>query len=146
MATASEKTTRERGGEESSRPAAESAGSRPLAAAVLAWLVPGAGHLFLGRRARAALFAVLVVTMFAIGIALEGRLHDVVAGRPLSWAASFGSMGSGVLYLGLRFVAGYEGDVAGAGFEYGTAFLLTAGLMNLLLVLDAWDIAHGRKD
>ena len=43
-------------------------------------------------------------------------------------------------------LAGYDGDPIGAGYEYGTVFLLTAGLMNLLLVLDAWDIATGKKE
>ena len=57
-----------------------------------------------------------------------------------------GSMGMGVPYFVLRFVMHYAGDITSAGFEYGTAFLLSAGLMNLLLVLDAWDIATGRKE
>jgi hypothetical protein len=48
--------------------------------------------------------------------------------------------------LGLRFLLHYEGNVMAAGFEYGTAFLLTAGLMNWLLVFDAWDIARGYKE
>ena len=52
----------------------------------------------------------------------------------------------GVPYFVLRYVLHYQGDVISAGYEYGTAFLLTAGLMNLLLVLDAWDIALGKKE
>jgi hypothetical protein len=43
----------------------------------------------------------------------------------------------------LRFVLGYEGDVRSVGFEYGSTFLITAGLMNLLLVFDSWDVARG---
>jgi hypothetical protein len=54
-------------------------------------------------------------------------------------------MGMGLAYFVLRFLVGYEGDLVAAGYEYGTAFLLTAGLMNWLLVLDCWDIAVGRK-
>ncbi len=54
-------------------------------------------------------------------------------------------MGMGVPYFLLRLVFGYHGDLLSATYEYGSAFLLTAGLMNLLVVLDAWDIAHGRK-
>ncbi|MCB1036578.1 MAG: hypothetical protein KDD47_22325, partial [Acidobacteria bacterium] len=59
--------------------------------------------------------------------------------------ATMASMGMGFAYFGLRLVVGYAGQVSSAGYEYGGAFLLTAGLMNLLLVLDCWDIAHGRK-
>ena len=51
-----------------------------------------------------------------------------------------------VSYLLLRFVVGYSGDIVASGYEYGTAFLLTAGLMNWLLVLDCWDIVLGRKE
>ena len=54
-------------------------------------------------------------------------------------------MGMGLPYFGLRFIFGYQGSVVAAGYEYGSAFLLTAGLMNLLLVLDTWDILRGRK-
>jgi hypothetical protein len=59
--------------------------------------------------------------------------------------ASYASMGSGLLYLIAR-AAGPLGNVASATFEYGSTFTLTAGLMNLLLVLDCYDIANGRKD
>ena len=55
-------------------------------------------------------------------------------------------MGMGLPYFLLRYLAGYTGEVIAPGYEYGTAFLLTAGLMNLLLVLDAWDIARGKKE
>jgi hypothetical protein len=51
----------------------------------------------------------------------------------------------GAPYFILRWGTGYQGEIEGAGFEYGSAFILTAGLMNLLLVLDALDIARGRK-
>jgi hypothetical protein len=55
-------------------------------------------------------------------------------------------MGMGFLYFLLRYALHYQGNIAGAGYEYGTAFLLTGGLMNLLLVLDAWDIVRGKKE
>ena len=55
-------------------------------------------------------------------------------------------MGMGTPYFVLRYGLHYQGNVMGAGYEYGTAFLLTAGLMNLLLVLDAWDIVRGKKE
>jgi len=55
-------------------------------------------------------------------------------------------MGTGALYFALRYIVGYTGDVQSGGYDYGTAFLVTAGLMNLLLVLDVWDIMAGRKE
>jgi len=111
----------------------------------LGWVLPGAGHFFLGRRARGLLFATIVLASVGIGVALQGKLYTTVPGHPLSFLATLASMGMGAPYFLLRFLFGYQGDVTGLGYEYGTAFLLTAGLMNLLLVLDVADIARGLK-
>lgn len=120
--------------------------ANPWLAAAFAWLVPGGGHLFLGRWGRAAAFLVLVLLSLAIGCQLDGKLPLVFGGSLLATLGTLGCMGSGVAYFVLRFGFGYEGTVEAAGYEYGSAFILTAGLMNLLLILDAWDIARGLKE
>lgn len=118
----------------------------PWVAAVVGWLVPGAGHWYLGRRGRALAFLGLVAASLALGLALHGNLYRPLPGQPLTYLATLGCMGMGLPYFLLRYLAGYSGEVIAPGYEYGTAFILTAGLMNLLLVLDAWDIALGKKD
>ncbi len=118
---------------------------RPLVAALLAWAVPGLGHLYLGRRGRAIAFCVIVLIALATGLALEGNLYSVVPGQPLSFFATLGCMGMGMPYFVARWAFGYTGDLEGPGYEYGSAFILTAGLMNLLLILDSLDIARGMK-
>ena len=120
-------------------------GASPVAAALLAWAVPGLGHLRLGRYGRAVAFCVIVLITLATGLALDGNLYRVVPEQPLSLFATVGCMGVGAPYFIARWVFGYEGDLEGAGYEYGSAFILTAGLMNLLLILDALDIARGMK-
>lgn len=115
-------------------------------AVVAAWLVPGAGHLLLGRKGRAAAFLVIVMAALLVGLALDGNLYRVEPERPLTLLLTLGSMGLGGPYLFLRFVAGYAGQVVAPGFEYGSAFIVTAGLMNMLLVLDVLDIVRGRKE
>jgi len=117
----------------------------PYLAAFLAWLIPGLGHVYVKRRRRGVAFFLLIVAAIGIGCALLGNLYRPVANQPLSLLATLGAMGMGLPYFILRY-AGYTGDIVAPGYEYGTAFLLTAGLMNLLLVLDAWDIARGKKD
>jgi hypothetical protein len=119
---------------------------RAVGLAAVAWLIPASGHFLLGRRLRAFAFLLIVATAFAIGLQLEGNLHRFVGGQPLSVLATLGAMGSGIAYLAARFGFGYAGDPLGPTFEYGTIFLLSAGLMNLLLVLDVWDIATGAKE
>jgi hypothetical protein len=120
--------------------------ANPMLCCVLAWLVPGAGHLYLRRWRRGILFLVLVMAALALGVGLEGKLWRFVPGQPLSYLGTLACIFLGLPYFVLRFFMGYEGDVLSQGYEYGAAFLFTAGLMNLLLVLDTWDIAKGWKE
>ena len=120
---------------------------RTFLAILLAYLVPGAGHLYLGRRARAITFFCIVVLMFLIGVAIDGDLYMLghSNGSMLRLLAALGSLGSGVIYW-IAAGMGVHGDVTSITFEHGTAFTITAGLMNLLLMLDVFDIAQGRKE
>lgn len=118
----------------------------PYLAAVLAWLLPGAGHFYLGRRGRALYFLALFAVALTIGLTLDGDIHRHLPSQPIissMWAV--GAMGMGLPYAVLRFIVDYQGNVTAAGYEYGSAFILTAGLMNLILVLDAWDVSRGQK-
>lgn len=117
----------------------------PAVAALLAWLVPGLGHLYLRRFQRGLLFLLIVATSLCVGYTLRGNLYRPLPRQPLSLLATAGAVGMGSPYFVLRYKMRYDGNVTGQGYEYGTAFLLTAGLMNWLLVLDALDIARGRK-
>jgi hypothetical protein len=119
---------------------------RPLVAAAMACIFPGLGHWYLGRRRTAILFALIVAACFALGLSFQGRLYTVEAGQPLTILATFAVYGTGLLNIAARLFAGNPGgNLLAPTYEYGCAYLLTAGLMNLLLVLDAWDIASGRK-
>jgi TM2 domain-containing membrane protein YozV len=124
----------------------DSTTGRAVLSMVLAWIVPGAGHFYLGRRGRAIAFFVIVTFMFVIGLSLDGGLYTIVSsgGSWLKILAAIASMGSGLMYFIARRI-GVSGDVVSATFEYGSTFTLTAGLMNLLLVLDCHDIATGHK-
>ena len=128
---------------ESAPPARERS---PYLAMALAWLVPGLGHFYLGRRRTAAAFAVIVTLAFAAGLSFQGRLYSVEAGQPLTILATFAVYGAGLLNIAARLFSDNPGGaILATTYEYGCAYLLTSGLMNLLLVLDAWDIASGRK-
>ncbi len=118
---------------------------KAVIAMVLAWLVPGGGHLLLGRLPRAVFFFAWVLLALALGCYFDGRLPWMLDGSPLQVLATLGAMGTGIPFFALRFGWGYEGDLSSPGYEYGSAFILGAGLMNMLVVLDSWDIAVGRK-
>lgn len=116
------------------------------AAMVLAWIFPGLGHLYLGRRRTAAAFAVIVTVTFLAGLSFQGRLYSIEPGQPLTILATFAVYGAGLLNVAARLLTDNPGGaILATTYEYGCAYLLTGGLMNLLLVLDAWDIASGKK-
>lgn len=124
----------------------EVVGRHPAVAVALAWIFPGLGHVYLVRRKTALLYALLVTTTFLLGLSFEGRLYTIDRSQPLSILATFAVAGSGLLNLAARFLSDNpSGTILAPTYEYGCAYLLTAGLMNLLLMLDAWDIAKGRK-
>jgi len=118
----------------------------PGLAAVLAWVFPGLGHLYLGRRRTAVLYAAIVTVTFLLGLSFQGRLYTIDSSQPLTILATFAVSGAGLLNIAARFLSDNPGGaILAPTYEYGCAYLLTAGLMNLLLMLDAWDIASGRK-
>jgi hypothetical protein len=125
-------------------PAAAASPAMTYLAVALAWLVPGAGHVFLGRRARGLAFLVIVLATISLGCVLQGELYRGVS-QPLETLATLACAGMGIPYF-LLYGLGYTGNIDSAGYEYGKAFVLTAGLMNILLILDTWDIARGDKE
>ncbi len=111
----------------------------------VAWALPGAGHLWLGRASKGIVFLVALPVMFAIGLGLDGELFAIVPSQPLVALAGLADLGIGAPYLlALAFGAG-GGDVAAGTYEYGNTFLIVSGLLNSLVVMDAFDIAQGRK-
>jgi TM2 domain-containing membrane protein YozV len=125
---------------------AERADRSPVLAMALAWAVPGLGHFYLGRRRTAAAFLILVTATFLVGLSFQGRLYSIEREQPLTILATFAVYGAGLLNVAARaFSENPAGTILAPTYEYGCAYLLTAGLMNLLLILDAHDIARGRR-
>jgi hypothetical protein len=141
----------ERGTYEAPRP--YPAGRR-TAAVLLGWLIPGAGHLILGKVGRGLLFMIVLTGTFILGLALHGRLFWPTAADPPSalhfdlitvlWFLA--QIGSGLCYI-VSYLLGF-GTMPrpeAATFEYGNTFLFLAGLLNYLVIYDAYDVAAGRK-
>jgi hypothetical protein len=111
----------------------------------LAWLIPGAGHLIAGRRQKGLIFLVALPLMFAIGLWLQGRLFPLEISDPLVFLGAIANRGIGAPYFIAKFMDAGAGTVTAVSYEYGNTFLMTAGLLNFLVILDAFDIAMGRK-
>ncbi len=120
-----------------------------LPAVALGWLVPGGGHFLLKRTTRGALLLFAVAFMFMFGIMMRGVMFEPKTGDLLTtviYCGGFlGDLASGVFYL-LSVWLGYtQTDVAGFMHDYGTKFLVTAGLLNILAMVDVYEIATGKK-
>ena len=117
----------------------------PVAAMALAIAVPGLGHVFLGKRQKALVFLLTIPAMFLMGLALSGRMFPFDFSQPLTGLAAVAARGVGVLAVAAGWLGYGQGVVTAAAYEYGNAFLIVAGLLNMLVVIDAYDIALGRK-
>lgn len=117
---------------------------------LLAWLVPGGGHFLLKRKGRAAVLFAAIVVLFLFGLMQRGSLFEPKSGTTLEMvintAGFLANLAAGLPYL-LAKGLGYVGpDIPGHVHDYGTKFLVIAGLLNLLAIVDAFDIAVGKKD
>ena len=110
-----------------------------------AWAVPGAGHLWQGRTQKGLTLLVLLPVMFAIGLWIEGRIFPFDFSDPLVGLAACANLGIGLPYFLAKGVGTGMGRAVAATFEYGNTFAIVSGLLNMLAVLDAYDIAQGRK-
>jgi hypothetical protein len=125
-------------------PAAAEPGTLVLVC-LAAWAVPGAAHFWLGRRQKALVFFVALTAMFVLGLLLHGRIFTVDFQEPLGTLAAAANLGLGVPWLVARLAGAGAGQVTALTYEYGNTFLIVGGLLNSLVVLDAYDLALGRK-
>jgi hypothetical protein len=110
-----------------------------------AWAVPGLGHIWLGRRAKGFIFLIALPLMFAVGLALQGRVFSFDPADILTTLEAAAQLGIGVLFFLTGPLGFGKGDVRAITYEYGISFLIVAGLLNVLVVIDAYDVALGRK-
>ncbi|HTM15984.1 MAG TPA: DUF6677 family protein [Terracidiphilus sp.] len=111
---------------------------------IAGWLIPGAGHFLLRKWGRGALLAISIICMFAIGLAMQGKLyanaHDI-----LEILGLLGDLGSGLLYVVGRAMGLGADSVQLTVADWGTRFIVVAGLLNIISAVDAHNLRTGRK-
>lgn len=124
----------------------------PWLTVILAWLIPGAGHLFVGRRGRALIIFPTVILPFVIGVLLHGPFFDVstatdTLSRLIAYGGRIADIAAGLPYFITSF-SGYAPalDLAGHDPDYGSKFIVAAGLINMLAMVDAYQIANREKE
>lgn len=120
-----------------------------LPVVALAWVVPGGGHFLLKRTTRAALLFACVVVAFLAGLMMRGALFSPQTGDLFTTVIYCGgfvcNLASGIFYLLTVWLGYAQPDVAGHVHDYGTKFLVGAGLMNVLAMVDAYELVTGKK-
>jgi hypothetical protein len=112
---------------------------------VLGWFLPGLGHVVLKKYWRGLIFFVCITAMFSLGLFLEGRIYSFQTENPLTILGFFSDLGMGLYYFLSKALTFGLGNLKSTTFEFGTAYIAGAGLLNYLVALDAYDIAQGKK-
>jgi len=112
---------------------------------VAGWLIPGCGHFILGKKGRAFILGITIIVMFLFGLAMKGEFYAMQSASILQSLGCLGEMCVGVAMPAAKFFGYSGGDPFFVSADYGTAFLVSAGMLNVLTILDAYDIAMGRK-
>jgi hypothetical protein len=108
-------------------------------------LVPGLAHVLVGKWIRGLIFLACVLLMFGLGLGMHGKLYDLQIEEPLQFFAFIANIGAGIPYWVAEHLGYGIGTMTWPSYDYGTTYLWVAGLLNYLIVLDAFDIAQGRK-
>jgi hypothetical protein len=126
-------------------PAAEHISLMAVLAPAVGWLIPGAGHMIQKRWIRGLLLFVSIVSLFLLGLAMQGRIYKANGGDILDILGFVGDVGAGGLYLLSLAMDWGQGAIAFATADYGTKFMIVAGLLNFIAIADAYHIAIGKK-
>jgi len=131
--------------EKSKAAPAATANAMSMIAPALGWLIPGAGHMIQKRWIRGALLFISIVSLFLLGLGMQGRIYKANGGDILDILGFVGDVGAGALYLMSLAMDWGQGAIAFATADYGTKFMIVAGLLNFIAVADAYHIAIGKK-
>lgn len=116
-----------------------------VVAPAIGWLIPGAGHLAQKRWIRGALLLACITAMYILGLAMSGHVYQPNSGEVLDILGFVGDVGAGGLYIVSRAMDYGQGMIQHATADYGTKFIIVAGLLNFISVVDAYHIAMGKK-
>ncbi len=117
----------------------------PTLVLLAGWLIPGAGHFMLRKWVRGSLLFVSIVAMFGLGLALKGKIYSPNTGDLLDILNFAGDLGTGLLYVLSRMLDLGQVTIQVATADYGTKFMVVAGLLNIISAVDAHSLATGRK-
>jgi hypothetical protein len=126
-------------------PPAATISAMAILAPAVGWIIPGAGHAIQRRWIRGILLFISIVGLFLLGLAMQGRIYKANGGDILDILGFVGDIGAGGLYILTLANDWGQGAIAFATADYGTKFMIVAGLLNFIAIADAYHIAIGKK-
>jgi hypothetical protein len=124
---------------------AQSVSAMSVIAPAVGWLIPGAGHIIQRRWIRGVLLLISITTLFVLGLMMQGHIYKANGGDILDILGFIGDLGAGGMYIATLAMNAGQGAIAFAVADYGTKFMIVAGLLNFIAVADAYHIAIGKK-
>jgi hypothetical protein len=125
--------------------AAQPTSTMSVLAPAVGWLIPGAGHFIQRRWIRGLLLFISIGALFVLGLLMQGHIYKANGGDLLDILGFIGDLGAGGMYIATLAMNGGQGAIAFAIADYGTKFMIVAGLLNFIAVADAYHIAIGKK-
>lgn len=111
----------------------------------ISWLLPGSGHFLQKKYLKGAVFLTGILLLLSFGIIMQGKFYNMKEFHPLILLGFLGDLGNGIFYFLVELLGFGKGNIEAATFHYGTTYLVSAGLINYLVALNAFDIAKGRR-
>lgn len=118
---------------------------KPYIILLVSWLFPGLGHLLQKKYVKGCVFLAGIVLLLLFGVLMEGKLYDAKQLHPLLLLGFVGDIGSGLFFFIIKWLGLGDGNIKAVTFHYGSTYIVTAGLLNYLVALNAFDIARGKR-
>ncbi len=119
--------------------------AKAITTLILGWFIPGLGHIYTKKYWRGLTFFLCISAMAILGLSMGGKIYSFQTENPLTILGFFSDLGYGAFYFLSKLIPFGLGDLKSTSFEFGTAYISGAGLLNYLTALDAFDIARGKK-
>jgi hypothetical protein len=118
---------------------------KPYLIFFFSWLFPGGGHFIQKKILKGVVFSIGILLLLALGLVMQGKFFGLKPFHPLWLLGFLGDLGNGIFYVIIQLVGLGKGTIESVTFHYGTTYMVSAGLLNYLVALNAFDIARGKR-
>lgn len=118
---------------------------KPYGIFLLAWFCPGMGHFIQKKYVKGAVFLGGILLLLVFGVIMQGKFYDSGQFHPLLILGFIGDLGNGLFFFIIKVLGLGKGNIEAVTYNYGTTYMVSAGLLNYLVALNAFDVARGKR-